>query len=339
MRMHPLIQEASTSHTPESLAGQFQSEPGAVLLRSALFDYAQARYSFVAARPFLRFRSFGSRCELISTEDSHVQFGNPWHILDALMARYELLDELDLPFPLGGCFGYWGYDLKNFVEPKLSRRAVNDLDLPDCDVGFYDSLAVFDHRLEKTWIISTGLNLDGTRRESKAQAQLEFWLAHLNANLTHHASLTNSSLPMNLNEAPLTPSDGERVPGGRVRGALEGARVQGASDCRRVLTSNISRSTFIALVDQAQRYIRAGDIYQVNLSHRLAAACPWSGLSAVGRTLARPLLCLPELWRFSDCLVVSRTFSPVERAAHSNAAHQRHTPALSRSKSRRTIQL
>ena len=25
---------------------------------------------------------------------------------------------LDTPFPAGGCFGYWGYDLKNFVEPK-----------------------------------------------------------------------------------------------------------------------------------------------------------------------------------------------------------------------------
>jgi hypothetical protein len=29
-------------------------------------------------------------------------------LTDGLMARYELLDEVDLPFPLGGCFGYWG---------------------------------------------------------------------------------------------------------------------------------------------------------------------------------------------------------------------------------------
>ena len=43
------------------------------------------------------------------------------------MSRFELLDQPDLPFPLGGCFGYWGYDLKNFVEPKLPRRAVQDL--------------------------------------------------------------------------------------------------------------------------------------------------------------------------------------------------------------------
>jgi len=52
------------------------------------------------------------------------------------MPRYELLDELDSPFPLGGCFGYWGYDLKNFVEPRLPRRAPNDLELPDCQCRF-----------------------------------------------------------------------------------------------------------------------------------------------------------------------------------------------------------
>src|SRR5437660_6871222 len=91
------------------------------------------------------------------------------------MARYELLDEVDLPFPLGGCFGYWGYDLKNFVEPKLSRRAVNDLDLPDCCVGFYDSLIVFDHLLAKTWIVSTGVEADGSRSQQRAQARMDFW--------------------------------------------------------------------------------------------------------------------------------------------------------------------
>ncbi|MBI2925648.1 MAG: hypothetical protein HYY24_08085 [Verrucomicrobia bacterium] len=178
--MRPLIIATATAHTSESLGEQLRGEPGAVMLRSALFDSAQARYSFVAARPFLTLRSFGSRCELRSAQGVQVQFGNPWCVLDSLMARYELLDEVDLPFPLGGCFGYWGYDLKNFVEPKLSRRAVNDLELPDCHVGFYDSLVVFDHRLEKTWIVSTGQRVDGTRDANHAEAQAAWWQAQLN---------------------------------------------------------------------------------------------------------------------------------------------------------------
>src|SRR5437899_1108909 len=102
--MRPLIQEIATSHTPESLVEQLRGEPGVVLLRSGLFELAEARYSFVVARPFLTFRSFGSRCEIRSgnpepgTRNPEQQFCNPWHLLDALMSRYELLDELDLPF-------------------------------------------------------------------------------------------------------------------------------------------------------------------------------------------------------------------------------------------------
>src|SRR5262245_65383864 len=106
--MRPLVHEIATQHTPESLIEQLTGESGVMLLRSAGFEWPQARHSFVVARPFLTFRSSGSRCEIMRprTQDAipQTQFGNPWHILDALMSRCELLDEIDLPFPLGGCF-------------------------------------------------------------------------------------------------------------------------------------------------------------------------------------------------------------------------------------------
>ena len=143
--MRPLIEHARTRHTPETLAEQLRGVPGLMLLRSDGEATDQARYSFVVARPFLTLRNWGSRCEIRVADSqarSSVQYGNPWNVLEQLLARYELIDEIDLPFPLGGCFGYWGYDLKNFVEPRLRARAVNDLELPDCAVGFYDSLAI-----------------------------------------------------------------------------------------------------------------------------------------------------------------------------------------------------
>src|SRR5213595_372268 len=172
--MHPLIEEVAAAQEPELLAEQLRGEPGIVLLRSALFDLPQTRYSFVTARPFLVFRSYGSRCELSSQAGSQIQFGNPWPLLESLMPRYELLDALDLPFPLGGCFGYWGYDLKNFVEPMLPRRAANDLELPDCHVGFYDSLVVFDQLLDVAWIVSTGLDASGARSADIARERNAF---------------------------------------------------------------------------------------------------------------------------------------------------------------------
>ncbi len=253
--MRPLIQEIETGHTPESLVENLRRENGIVLLRTSQFDSLAARYSFVTANPFLIFKSFGSRCKItfgesrISNLQSQIQFGNPWHLLDALMVRFELLDEIDSPFPLGGAFGYWGYDLKNFTEPKLQRRAVNDLELPDCAVGFYDSLVVFDHHLGKVCAVSTGLNADGSRSESKAQEQIEFWTAFFSKD-----------------ESP--PRRGDAKTGNSSPRPCASA-VE--------IASNLSRDEFVSKVQRAQRYIRAGDIYQVNLSHRLTAQCGFAG--------------------------------------------------------------
>ena len=247
--MRPILTELSPAEDPAQCLARLRDEPGLVVLRSAGFDSPQARYSFVAARPFLTFRSHDTRCELISAAGARVQFGNPWRVLDELMARYELLDEVDLPFPLGGCFGYWGYDLKHFVEPKLPRRAVNDLELPDCHVGFYDSLVVFDHRLGKTWIVSTGLDVDGSRSEARAEAQAEWWRERLERQ----------------GEPPQSPSS-----------------LQPPASS---LASTFTRDGFIARVEHVQRYIRAGDIYQVNLAQRLSAPTHFSGWELFERLL------------------------------------------------------
>jgi para-aminobenzoate synthetase component 1 len=239
--MRPLLQETETLHTPESLANRLDGAPGVVVLRSSGADSPQARYSFVTAQPFLEFRSFGSRCEIFdpAAAEPRSQFGNPWRLLDALMSRYELLDELDLPFPLGGCFGYWGYDLKNFVESRLPRRAVNDLELPDCQVGFYDSLVAFDHHLGKTWIISTGLNADGSRSDARARERRDFWQTLLDAD------------PQPTRAAPVQPGPMAQAP---------------------EIRSNLSRAGYVERVERILRYINAGDIYQVNLAQRMSAA-------------------------------------------------------------------
>ncbi|HEY1663950.1 MAG TPA: aminodeoxychorismate synthase component I [Verrucomicrobiae bacterium] len=239
--MHPLVEEISggPGPGPESLVENLRGAAGIVLLRTSSFDSPAARYSFVAAKPFLTFRSYGSQCELRFDGETQLHFGSPWQTLDALMSRFELLDEIDLPFPLGGCFGFWGYDLKNFTEPKLPRRAICDLELPDCHVGFYDSLVVFDHQIGKTFIVSTGLSADGSRSEPRAREHVEFWRQKLSSC-----------------------SDQIQSPGATLRNPV---------------VSNIGRNDFLSAVAKAQDYIQAGHIYQVNLSQRLTASGDLSG--------------------------------------------------------------
>jgi para-aminobenzoate synthetase component 1 len=261
------ISEVAAPPAPEAVLHALRSEPGVVLLRSALFESPHARYSFLAARPFLRFRSFRSRCDLEfpgragapARREAH--FGNPWQVLDALLGRFELLEEADVPFPLGGCFGFWGYDLKHFIEPKLPRRALDDLELPDCHLGFYDSLLVFDHRLARAWVVATGLAADGSRSAARAREQTDFWNA-----VTERAAAAAETLTAGPC-AVATPDSGD-------------------SPARPDVRSNLTREQFLAAVARAQRYIRSGDIYQVNLSQRLSAPWAKSGRDLFLRLLA-----------------------------------------------------
>jgi len=240
-----MIRRVETAHSPETLVQRLSGPTGAVLLRSGEPRGGLGRYSLVTAWPFLSFRSWGALCELRTRGRRFVQYGDPWQSLADLVARYETLDPVDAPFPLGGCFGVWGYDLKSFLEPRVGRRAVNDLALPDCDLGFHDSLVVFDHQLDAAWVISTGLQPDGSRSGNRARAQADRW--------------------MRLLDSPV-PAEPERFP--------RPNRDTRAKHSTEEPKSSLSSEAFLSRVRRAQAYIRAGDIYQVNLAHRLRS--PWS---------------------------------------------------------------
>ncbi len=248
--MQTLIETVPSVATPEALAATLDDAPGRMLLRSSCFELPQARLSILVAEPFLTLRSWGSRCELHAPGRLvETQFCNPWRLLDALLARFELLDEIDQPFPLGGAFGFWGYDLRRFVEPRLQQLAPDDLGLPQCHVGFHDSLVVFDHRSDRTHIVATGMRADGSRDLPHARRTLDRWRVRLD-----QAAL----LPTEQEPVPIPPPASDRLPPG--------------------VSSTFDREGFCRAVARAQRYIRAGDIYQVNLAQRLGAGAvpdPW----------------------------------------------------------------
>lgn len=228
---------------PEGVAAQLIADAELpILLRTAHFATPEARYSFLVANPFLVFRADGPLCTITSARHPDTTlFGNPWDQLQLLLARYELLDDLDLPFPQGGCFGFWGYDLKNQGEPKLPRTAVDDLGLPDVLVGFYSSVVVFDHLLARTTVISTGLEADGSRSENRARVESDWWREKVERAETAPVAIWASA----------------------------GAEV--------AVASSMTRREYEDAVARALRYIRQGDIYQVNIAQRLSAPTNASG--------------------------------------------------------------
>ena len=191
-------------------------------------------FSFVAAAPALVLRGSGAhglaRHAGGRVEQAH---GNPWRWLEAWLARWDLGAEIDLPLPAGFCAGYWGYELRQFIEPKLRPHPVADLPLPDYWLGFYDSLVAFDHESGGVWIVSTGLRPDGSRSARLRDERMDFWRRRLES------------------DRPAPPPSP----------ALPHASA---------LTAEQDEAAFAQRVRQAQRYIRQGDIYQVNLARRWA---------------------------------------------------------------------
>jgi para-aminobenzoate synthetase component 1 len=266
--MRALVEEIPTPCSPEALAESLRGAPGLILLRSTQPDPDHGRYSFLSANPFLTLRSHGPRCELQSAAGTRVQLGNPWTLLAELLARYASPDDTALHFPLGGCFGCWGYDLKNWTEPpRRPLRAANDLHLPDCWLGFYASLVAFDHLLGKAWIVATGWHEDGSRSEARAGEGLEFWKTRIEETLAPARALSESERE---NSEPRSEPSMAASQHDTRRQCLPLHRSGGEGRGEGTIGSTFIRADFIAAVERAQRYIRAGDIYQVNLSQRLS---------------------------------------------------------------------
>ena len=85
--------------------------------------------SLMASEPVLVFRARGKEAQLISADRHECRCGNPFDLLGELLSKHTGLTAI----------GYFGYDLKNFVE-KLPHNANDDVGLPDCWFGFYDKV-------------------------------------------------------------------------------------------------------------------------------------------------------------------------------------------------------
>lgn len=131
------------------------------------------------------------------------------------------------PFPFtSGAVAYFSYDLKGLIEPGLTFRKKDGLDIPLFMAGLYDPIFVYDHQERKGYLASRSAGPE------KIAAFMEL--------LESAPSLEATSIP----------------------------KAKGFS-------SDTSKEKYISKVMKAKEYIASGDIYQINLSHRLSIE--WTG--------------------------------------------------------------
>ncbi len=209
--------------------------PGIVFLDSGGPCRGISRWAFLGADPFEAIECGPA------TRGSDGPSGDPFTSLGETLARYHVSPG-PLPFAGGGLLGFLGYDLRHTLE-RLPRRLPASPE-PALWFGLYDALLLFDRLTRRAWIVSTGL----PERQGRA--------ARLRAREREDALLRRIAAP------PSRPQEEAGAPleaPGRLAPRLRPAMTPGA---------------FGDAVERARAWIRAGDIYQVNLSYPVKAPAP-----------------------------------------------------------------
>jgi para-aminobenzoate synthetase component 1 len=232
---YPIVEELHMVPDAAWCFEAFARHPFSFYLDSGMDPEKLGRYSFMGSDPFLVLRSRGDRVSLIRDGVEEVKRGNPFDMLGELLDIYSLDgSRADIPF-VGGAVGYFSYDLCHFIE-RLPATAVDDFDLPECYLAFYDAVVAFDHLRNRTYLVSTGFpELEESQRQLRARARLE--------ELRSRVLLSPPE--------PVVPKT--------------------VSDKGIVLKANFSHEGYLEAVATAREYICAGDIFEVNLSQRFEA--------------------------------------------------------------------
>lgn len=210
---------------------------GAFLLESVEGGEHIARYSFLGGAPRAMFRGFGRRVE-IEQADGTVDVQDdvePLSALKAYMARYRPVPDPELPRFFGGALGYIGYDAVAQFEtvPLCGGQGLN---WPDMEFGITDTIIIFDHVRHSMKVVANAfVEGDSETAYEEAVARIDDMTARL-----------ATSVPMYVLDAREEPE------------AL-------------AFRSNTKKDAFMASVERAKEYIRAGDIIQVVLSQRFEA--------------------------------------------------------------------
>jgi len=198
-----------------------------------------ARYTFAGANPEEVFRYAGGACVLESRNRIIWEERDPISFLREHMAKFRPVRVPGLPPLVAGAIGYFSYDMVRLIE-RLPKRLRDEIGLYDAMLMFYRGLIAFDHVQHRLWIVRN------VYTEGPGSLRAKYC-----------AALKEIQRTRELLEAPV---EGEKpaMPSRRIASKLK-------------VKSNFGRAEYLQAVRKAQRYIRAGDIFQVVLSQRFSA--------------------------------------------------------------------
>jgi para-aminobenzoate synthetase component I len=259
------VRDLSREIDPLEIFRNVAREPHPVLLLSGRKDPEKGSRSLVAWDPFLILTCKGGRARLKSLRYEREEEGDPFEVLREILERYRVERDPEIPFA-GGAVGYLGYGLRRYAGAS-SRHPVSASPWPDLQLAFYDRACVIDHDRRRVRLIATGLPEEGAaRREEKRRLDLTRMAERLAAPAAREP------------HSPPAP----------IRGPVYAT----------------SRDEHRDRIRRAQEYLTAGDIYQVNLSHRIRMEGSWTPFTLFREVAAGHPACFSAYLPYSDHTVI-----------------------------------
>ncbi len=230
--------------TPIAAFRKLGGEAPSFLLESAEHSDHVGRYSFLGAGARWTLTARGREVTFADATGSRTftPEDDPFRELERVMARYRVAPQTGLPQFRGGAVGYLAYDAVRWFEPVIGAPPKDELGVPDLFFLLSDLVVAFDHRRRRFQVIANAVlepGEDPRAAYAAAVARVEAAVARLGQAVAFPALPSETAAP-----------------------TLE-------------MASNTTQEEFHAMVEKAQEYIRAGDIFQMVPSQRFET--PFAG--------------------------------------------------------------
>ncbi|MCP4393866.1 MAG: aminodeoxychorismate synthase component I [Alphaproteobacteria bacterium] len=143
--------------SPKKAFEQFANSPFAMFLDSSSNSHPLSRYSYIAVNPISIIKE------------------NPLHEINKLISNNKNIAKHNENFPtpfIGGTVGFLGYEFGKTLNDRSPDKA-DELGIPDFAFGIYDTIAAFNNKDKKAWIIAVDIKDHSTTTATSRAKSLQ----------------------------------------------------------------------------------------------------------------------------------------------------------------------
>ncbi len=237
----PLFKEIDVKINTLNVFEIFKNDDLPFFLDSGIKHKEIGRYSFIGSKPFLTFKSKGNCIQIKNSKETKNFTGDSFKELSSLLKKYNIKNNTKYPPFQGGIVGFFSYDMGRLIE-DLPDTNDDDLNIPDCYLGFYDRGISIDCINNKIYVFATGLPFKNEQRIKKAKKDIQE-LQNKILKFKNNTKIKESSFIKN-----------EKI------------------------KKHFESKEYCDVIQKTIDYIAAGDIFQANISQRFSVrleVSPW----------------------------------------------------------------